>query len=203
MSFIPLPALKYSSASQLTHLHHQSNYTAAAVWNGGTALCDIIIAGCLTYHLLKHDTEYRRTHLLILKLIRLTIVTGSLTALVAITNLVLFLVPRKIYFTAAGAVQTKLYANAMYAVLISRFRIVGGRGYTPSIDFVSTGEFRDNPRVGSGVVHSASSPVITIRREVFADRELDELVRSKCINDKSDFASPGIGVDLPQSCFGP
>ncbi|KAJ7200002.1 hypothetical protein GGX14DRAFT_661026 [Mycena pura] len=173
----------------LRHLHHRSIYTAAAVWNAGTALCDIIIAGCLTYHLLKHDTEYRRTHLLILKLIRLTIVTGSLTALVAITNLVLFSVPGKIYFTSTGAIQTKLYANAMFAVLISRFQIVGGRGYSSSVDFVATAEFRDNHRMGSGVVHSQQSVVVTIRREVFAERELDELVKTRCINVKGDSAS--------------
>ncbi|KAJ7200001.1 hypothetical protein GGX14DRAFT_467189 [Mycena pura] len=189
--------------SELSHLRLRSNHTAAAVWNAGTALCDIIIAGCLTYHLSKHDTQYRRTHLLILKLIRLTIVTGSLTALVAITNLVLFLIPGEIYFTSAGAVQTKLYANAMYAVLISRFQIVGGRGYSPSIEFVSTAEFRDNPRTGSGNAHSQQSVVVTIRREVFAERELDELVMTRCINVKGDSASTVAGDNLSQGSFCP
>ncbi|KAJ7204991.1 hypothetical protein GGX14DRAFT_645551 [Mycena pura] len=186
----------------LRHLHLRGNNTATTVWIGGTALCDIIVAGCLTYYLSKHDKEYRRTHLLILKLIRLAIVTGSLTALVAITNLVLFLVPGRIYFTTAGAVQTKLYAITMYAVLISRFKIVGGRGYNTSINFVSTAVFRDDPGMRSVNAHSVSSPVITIRREVFADRELDELV-TKCTNAKSDSASAAVGDNASQRSFCP
>jgi hypothetical protein len=60
----------------------------------------------------------------------------STLAAVALTNLALFFAfPGRTYFTA-GALLPKLYANTIFAVLNSRFQILGGRGYT-SMDIAS------------------------------------------------------------------
>ncbi|KAF8178214.1 hypothetical protein K438DRAFT_2180213, partial [Mycena galopus ATCC 62051] len=147
---------------------------ASGVWLGASALNDIIITICLTYYLWKHDSQWRQTHTLIIKLIRLTIETGSVTAFVAIADFGLLVgLPGKTYFITAGVLLPKLYANSMFAVLNSRFQIVGGRGYTTSMDIMwgsSLTRYHGAPDSGQG-------PIVSIRREVFADRELDDLVK--------------------------
>ncbi|KAJ7239866.1 hypothetical protein C8J57DRAFT_1563201 [Mycena rebaudengoi] len=150
---------------------------ASGVWLGTSALNDIIITICLAYYLWKHDSRFRHTHALIVKLIRLTIETGSVTALVAIIDFVLLLgFPGKHYFIAAGIILPKLYANSMFAVLNSRFQIVGGRGYSSSGNIMSGSSFIRNAGNGGPDTHPGPAPVVSIRKEVFEDRELDDLV---------------------------
>ncbi|KAK0484807.1 hypothetical protein IW261DRAFT_1605015, partial [Armillaria novae-zelandiae] len=52
-------------------------YIAAGIWCGGSALCDILIAICMTYYLMRSTTNFHRTRMLVTKIIRLTIETGS------------------------------------------------------------------------------------------------------------------------------
>ncbi|KAJ6449762.1 hypothetical protein C8R45DRAFT_917127 [Mycena sanguinolenta] len=153
--------------------HTRTNSVISALWLGGAALSDFIIAVAVTYHLLKNDTGLRRTHMLVVKLIRLTIETGSLTAAVALTNLALFFAfPDRPYFFTVGALLPKLYANTMFAVLNSRFQILGGRG-APSEDTASHQSIVVNIRTG-GTTRSLP-PLVTITREIFADGESDAL----------------------------
>ncbi|KAJ6482578.1 hypothetical protein C8R45DRAFT_1001936 [Mycena sanguinolenta] len=153
--------------------HTRRNSVISALWLGGAALDDFIIAVSVTYYLLKHDTGFRRTHLLIVKLIRLTIETGCLTAAVALINLaVFFAFPGRSYFFAAGALLPKLYANAIFAVLNSRFQIVGGRG-SLSEDITSHQSVVVNIRRG-GTTKSLP-PLVAITRETFTDGEVDAL----------------------------
>ncbi|KAJ7793126.1 hypothetical protein B0H14DRAFT_3561322, partial [Mycena olivaceomarginata] len=106
-----------------------SRQTASSIqilklWLGGAALSDFIIAVSVTYYLWRNDTGFRRTHMLIVKLIRLTIETGSVTAAVTLTNLALFFAfPGRTYFFTAGVLLPKLYANTIFAVLNSRLQI--------------------------------------------------------------------------------
>ncbi|KAJ6528754.1 hypothetical protein DFH09DRAFT_1412688, partial [Mycena vulgaris] len=98
------------------------------VWCGASALSDITIAVCMTFYLSKNDTGFRQTHALVSKLIRLTIETGSLTALVVLAGLTLFLAfPDRDYYATAAAVTPKLYANSLLVVLNSRIQMLGGR----------------------------------------------------------------------------
>ncbi|KAJ7256226.1 hypothetical protein B0H12DRAFT_519896 [Mycena haematopus] len=157
--------------------HTRKNSVVSALWLGGAALSDFIIAVSVTYYLLKNDTGLRRTHMLIVKLIRLTIETGSLTAVVALANLALFFAfPNRPYFFAAGVLLPKLYANTIFAVLNSRFQIMGGRGST-SLDEVSHQSIFANARTG-GTTGSRPA-VVTVTREIFSDRELNDLVEMK------------------------
>ncbi|KAF7330668.1 hypothetical protein MSAN_02452100 [Mycena sanguinolenta] len=106
-------------------------YRSASVWLLGSALSDITSTTCLAYYLSKNNIGFHSTRAWFHRLIRLTIQTGSLTALMALVHLTLFFVfPGKPYFFTAAAVQSKLYANTILAVLNSRLQIVGGRRYT-------------------------------------------------------------------------
>ncbi|KAF7328673.1 hypothetical protein MSAN_02468900 [Mycena sanguinolenta] len=123
--------------------------------------------------LLKNDTGLRRTHMLVVKLIRLTIETGSLTAAVALTNLALFFTcPDRPYFFTAGALLPELYASTIFAVLNSRFQIFGGRG---SLSENITSHQSIPVNMKSGGTTRSMPPLVTITREIFSDSELDEL----------------------------
>ncbi|KAK0468806.1 hypothetical protein IW261DRAFT_1317886, partial [Armillaria novae-zelandiae] len=94
----------------------------------GSALCDIIIAICMTYYLRRSNTSFRRTRIMVSILIRLTIETGTMTAVVVLLNLILFLAfPHQTFYAATSLVIPQLYANAILMMLNSRIRIVGGR----------------------------------------------------------------------------
>ncbi|KAK0451649.1 hypothetical protein EV421DRAFT_1772125 [Armillaria borealis] len=85
-------------------------------------------------------TNFRRTRILVTKIICLTIETGSVTAVVALLTFVLFIAfPHQTFHTAPALLMPKLYANAVYMVLNSRFQIIGGRDtYEPPNDISIT-----------------------------------------------------------------
>ncbi|KAJ7829411.1 hypothetical protein B0H14DRAFT_3873057 [Mycena olivaceomarginata] len=172
-------------AGNLTRAHGRSIETTFAVALSGSALVDIIIAVSMTYYLMRNDTGFRRTHALISKLIRLTIETGSLTALIALTTLILFFVfPDKVYYTALDNIMPMMYANTMFAVLNSRFNIVGGRSTeTSSMDLISFPTHLQNIGTMSGAT-AHRGPVVSIDREAFSDRDpsLNSPVEMKAIH---------------------
>ncbi|KAJ7669125.1 hypothetical protein B0H17DRAFT_1209687 [Mycena rosella] len=165
-------------AGNLALLNTRKVSVAAGVWCGASALSDVIIAVCMTYYLSKRDTGYRQTHVLISRIIRLTIETGSLTALVAVASLGLFFgYPGHTYYVTATALIPKLYANSMLVVLNSRFQILGGRAtYTSSMDLMSTPDHlrHTGTDAGSGPAH-----VVRINREFESDGALPDQVEMK------------------------
>ncbi|KAJ7132619.1 hypothetical protein C8R46DRAFT_1140430, partial [Mycena filopes] len=131
----------------------------------GAATIDITIAACMTYYLARSDTGFRRTHALITKLIRLSIETGILTALMALLILVLFFgLPGKAYYSVPGTFIPMVYANTMFAVLNSRFQILNGRAYVPTSDMLMSipSHLRDTV--------PGTAPVVSITREEFSTR---------------------------------
>lgn len=96
----------------------------------------------------------------------------------ALVHLTLFFAfPSKPYFFTAAAVQSKLYANTILAVLNSRFQIVGGRGCdtAPSADIIMD---HRNGSVGSTMRSvNSQSPILPTHREVFSAKKRDELVK--------------------------
>ncbi|KAK0223769.1 hypothetical protein IW262DRAFT_1458813 [Armillaria fumosa] len=127
-------------AGIITKLNARKIHIAVGIWCGAAALCDVLIAICMTYYLMRSTTNFRRTRMLVTKIIRLTIETGSMTAVAALLNVVLFTVlPHQNYYIALGLVLPKLYANSVYMVLNSRFKIIGGRDtYESSMDMSIT-----------------------------------------------------------------
>ncbi|KAF7354105.1 hypothetical protein MVEN_01097900 [Mycena venus] len=172
---------------------------SSAVTLGGSALSDIIIATCLIYSvglqlfrtiapdsqfkLLKSDTGFQQTHALILRLIWITIETGSVTAVMALASLILmFAFPDKVYFFTLGVVLPMVYANTILAVLNSRFRILDGRGYTPSEDIMSFPSFLVHGGGSGGTHRSVTSPIITVERDAFGAQELDDISKTKGVS---------------------
>jgi hypothetical protein len=49
------------------------------VWNGFGSLCDIVIALTMPYYIMRHGTGLRKTHIVIVRLIRLIFETGIFT----------------------------------------------------------------------------------------------------------------------------
>ncbi|PBK66282.1 hypothetical protein ARMSODRAFT_960226 [Armillaria solidipes] len=127
-------------AGIITRLTSRKLHIAVGISCGASALCDILIAICMTYYLMRSTTDFRRTRILITKIIRLTIETGSVTAVVALLSVVLFIVfPNQTFYMTPTLIMPKLYANAVYMVLNSRFQIIGGRDtYKSSTDISIT-----------------------------------------------------------------
>ncbi|KAK0226561.1 hypothetical protein IW262DRAFT_1266478 [Armillaria fumosa] len=132
----------------ITALNDRKTSISVGIACVGYALCDIIIALCMTYYLMRSNTGFRRTQILVTKLIRLIIETGSLTAAAALVIVILFFAfPHQTFYVTPALVISKLYANAIYTVLNSRIRIMGGRDiYISSTDMeITTTMMRDIP----------------------------------------------------------
>ncbi|KZT21155.1 hypothetical protein NEOLEDRAFT_1181918 [Neolentinus lepideus HHB14362 ss-1] len=87
-----------------------------------TTIVDVLIAASMTYLLLTQGSgTNRRTQLAIRGLARLSIETGSVTAALAIVNLVLYQVlPGTGYFLAPADLQAKMYTNTLLVIFNNR-----------------------------------------------------------------------------------
>ncbi|SJL12918.1 uncharacterized protein ARMOST_16351 [Armillaria ostoyae] len=127
--------------------------------------------------LMRSNTSFRRTRMLVTKLIRLTIETGSVTAVVALLSFILFITfPHQSFYPTPALLMPKLYANTVYMVLNSRFQIIGGRDtYMSSADMsITTTMMRDitsHPAEGTRPADGMRGqvPVVVMSNEVFDD----------------------------------
>ncbi|KDR71273.1 hypothetical protein GALMADRAFT_159495 [Galerina marginata CBS 339.88] len=96
----------------------------SGIWGGGSAACDVLIAASMTYYLKRRDPGFGQTHVLLTRIIRLTIETGSATAAVAILSVILVFLPgHPNYYLTSVIVAGKMYAISMMASLNSRMKI--------------------------------------------------------------------------------
>ncbi|SJK98181.1 uncharacterized protein ARMOST_01442 [Armillaria ostoyae] len=185
-------------AGSIIKLNNRKTSVAVGIWCGASALCDIVIAICMTYYASTFSLSaiFNDTRILVTKLIRLTIETGSVTAVVALLNLILFYAfPRQTFYGTPALIMPKLYANTVYMVLNSRIRILGGRDtYTSSTDrIISAGStmIRDTnsylPQGSPGTDgRQGRASVVALAKEVFSgDCEMGR------INDKPQDKSIG------------
>ncbi|KAK0222628.1 hypothetical protein EDD85DRAFT_779311, partial [Armillaria nabsnona] len=161
-------------AGDVTKLNNRKMSIAVGTWCGASAMCDIIIAICMTCYLIRSSTSFRGTQMLVTKLIRLIIETGSATATVALLSFVLFAAfPRQTFFTTPALLIPKLYANTVIMVLNSRMRIMGGRDtYTSSTDMsIPTSILRDTGSQSTQVEDTQRTEgevsTVAIPKEVF------------------------------------
>ncbi|KAF5392192.1 hypothetical protein D9757_001526 [Collybiopsis confluens] len=98
------------------------------IWLVSSAVCDLTIAGCMTFYLKRQRVLSIHTSKVITKLVRYTIETGAVTALVAIVQVVVFLAsPKDNFFETPSWTLGKLYSNSLLVLLNARAEIVGGR----------------------------------------------------------------------------
>jgi len=103
-------------------------FISTSIWLVGSAVCDVLIAITMTYYLSTRNTGFRSTNVLISRLIRMTVETGTITATMATLDVILFLSFRHAnYHTVPALILAKLYSNTCLAVLNSRIRILGSR----------------------------------------------------------------------------
>ncbi|KAK0486449.1 hypothetical protein IW261DRAFT_1590725 [Armillaria novae-zelandiae] len=172
-----ITAVYLFQAGNITKLNNRKTSIAFGIWRGGSAFCDIIVAICMTYYLMRSSTHFRRTQIIVTKLIRLTVESGAVTAIGTILDLILFFAFRdQIYHSTLALIMTKLYANSVYMVLNSRIRIMGGRDtYTSSTDMETTPTMIMD--ITSHSTHGVQQTdgvqgqlaVVTITKEVFSD----------------------------------
>ncbi|KAJ7511210.1 hypothetical protein B0H11DRAFT_1954377, partial [Mycena galericulata] len=164
-------------AANGTLLNTKRMFITVGVWLATSAVCDFIIAGYMTYWLIKHDVEFRQIRLIVSIILPTKIYPHSqFSAAVALTSLTLFFASSSTsYYAAPGAVMPTVYANSMLVVLNSRIKIAGGRGTGPSDDvIISEPRFRHTTQVNEPAV-------VSIRRELSTDSGLDDQVEMKVV----------------------
>jgi len=98
----------------------------AAIWEGGSAACNVIIAFCMTYYLTRQhqNAGVKQTHVHLTRVIRIIVETGILTAAIAILTLILTFLPgRPIYYQASISFLGKVYSNSIMVAFNSRMKI--------------------------------------------------------------------------------
>ncbi|KAH9067954.1 hypothetical protein EDB87DRAFT_69423 [Lactarius vividus] len=89
---------------------------ALYLWSLPSSLADILIAVAMTLL-----DEGRFTNFVLIRVVRLTIETNTLTASVAIASFVLFVAfPNEIYYTFTAGIIGKLYSNTLLVTLNNR-----------------------------------------------------------------------------------
>ncbi|KAF8240177.1 hypothetical protein L208DRAFT_1385112 [Tricholoma matsutake] len=131
---VPGPA----DAKMPYNIHPYSN-SFLYMWGGFGITCDLAIAIAMTYFLLRNDTGWKTTHVLLVKLVRLAIETGTVTMFIAATYLISTLPT----FDAHSAyisptlvmVLGKIYSNAMMVNFTHRIQVSGGWNETQIVGF--------------------------------------------------------------------
>ncbi|KAJ7448363.1 hypothetical protein FB451DRAFT_1567285 [Mycena latifolia] len=112
-----------------------------------SALCDVVIAGSMTYYLKRGRLISARLKDAITRLVRYTVETGAITALVAVVQLIVFLAfPKNNFFETPSWTLGKLYSNNLLVLLNARAVVLGGRNASTSAATEINLEARGTPR---------------------------------------------------------
>ncbi|KIM36681.1 hypothetical protein M413DRAFT_31517 [Hebeloma cylindrosporum] len=124
----------YSSLTAPKYLVFQGIWVGQ-IWIVGSVLCDIVIAVCMTYYLSRYDSTIQQTKMILKKIIRLTIGTGSLTAIIGIVAFFLAVLPNSPgYYQVPVSIIGKVYANSMLVLLNSRMLLRSNHEETPPMN---------------------------------------------------------------------
>ncbi|KAF5350970.1 hypothetical protein D9756_008254 [Leucocoprinus leucothites] len=115
----------YSHNARFFNLFEYTSHSILVAWSFSEAACDVGIAICMTYCLIKCDPgRLERTTKIITRLIRLVIETGMATAILGILNATLFVaLPGNEDFNIPAFILSKSYSNALLRLLNSRTAI--------------------------------------------------------------------------------
>ncbi|KDQ62487.1 hypothetical protein JAAARDRAFT_30386 [Jaapia argillacea MUCL 33604] len=115
-------------------IHFQDFRVIVIVWLISTVVCDVIITASLTWHLKSHRTGFPATDDVVNKIIRLTVQTGMMTAILAIVDLGVYLGNPTGLHLAFNFPLSKLYTNSLMSTLNSRSGWKYNRTTEPSQD---------------------------------------------------------------------
>ncbi|KAH8822471.1 hypothetical protein DL96DRAFT_1714788 [Flagelloscypha sp. PMI_526] len=111
--------------------------TVLPIWTSSSAFTDILIAVLLTYYLYTMKSGIRQTDKLITKIIRLTVETGTVTAIASVLIVILFYA-KPPWFLIFTDIIGKLYANNLM-VMFNRRIDLGAEGAT-TVHSMGTGK---------------------------------------------------------------
>ncbi|KDR78573.1 hypothetical protein GALMADRAFT_1256721 [Galerina marginata CBS 339.88] len=142
---------------RFSRLLDRGSKLVVAICGGSSVLCDLIIAVSMTYLLARSIDQVKgQTRKRLRKLVRLSIETGSLTAIMAILNIMLVVVPMGFksnskpgsmtpaYYQTTATVLSKMYANTLVVMLNSRMEMRANRkleGEVTEVESCSSMEF--------------------------------------------------------------
>jgi hypothetical protein len=155
-------------------LDGNTGFATIGTWNGIGAICDIVIALVMPYFLMRHGTGLDPTHVMIVKIVRLILETGTFTAMVAILHLCLYFANLPA-FLVPGLCLSKAYANTMLILFNNRIKLVDGRSGNSSEDdrenmFRSAGgrsEQLPSPTTRKSTTRNTSTVFVSNNRLVF------------------------------------
>ncbi|KAH9066189.1 hypothetical protein EDB87DRAFT_694071 [Lactarius vividus] len=93
--------------------------TGVYLWSIPSAIADILIAVAMTLLLRRANSKF--SNFVLIRVIRLTVETNTLTASVAVTTLVLYVAfPNELYYVYTADILGKLYSNTLLVSLNNR-----------------------------------------------------------------------------------
>ncbi|KAG7086274.1 hypothetical protein E1B28_002239 [Marasmius oreades] len=94
---------------------------ASVLWLVSTAVADVLIAGAMVLSLIRRKSSFQATNNQIDRILRLTVQTGTLTAVAALADSILFLIlPHTTLFFIWDLSLSKLYTNSILSSLNAR-----------------------------------------------------------------------------------
>ncbi|KAJ1306008.1 hypothetical protein OPQ81_010723 [Rhizoctonia solani] len=126
-------------------------------WLTLTAVLDVVISAVLIYTLLRVRTPFRKTEAVITKIIRVTMETSSVTASIAVINLVLYkALPGEAYHLLPQLIMGKMYAMSVMVTLSSRKDLQEIMSSPPTTSFYESTRGRHAGTPQDGVVVTTS-----------------------------------------------
>ncbi|KAF8470495.1 hypothetical protein DFH94DRAFT_212701 [Russula ochroleuca] len=177
----------WGGIKSLTLGRYAVSRTALFLWSLPSALADILIAIAMTVLLRQAQAVGHYSNYILLRVVRLTVETNTLTASVAIASFVLYVAfPNEIYYTFTAGIIGKLYSNTLLVSLNNRIY------------------FRDHPFRGAHgntrcYVDSGRSLRATVTPLTFAQPGLRRHTTSIGDNLKLDVVSAMATVDIEKN----
>ncbi|KAH7334701.1 hypothetical protein B0J17DRAFT_576991 [Rhizoctonia solani] len=129
-------------------------------WLTLTAVLDVLISTVLIWTLMRVRTPFRKTEAVITKIIRVTMETSSITASIAVINLVLYLaLPGEAYHLLPQLVMGKMYAISVMVTLSSRRDLQEIMSSPPTTSYYESTRGRTAATPQNGVVVSSLTSI--------------------------------------------
>ncbi|KAF7351513.1 hypothetical protein MSAN_01583700 [Mycena sanguinolenta] len=123
--------VKLSTARVFSGLPPGSNFKPTIIWLVASSLCDLIIGASMAFYLLRGRSGFGPTNARILQIVKLTVETGSICALLILIDLYLFVAYKNTsYHLGICDLLSKAYSNSILVILNSRAYI----GHVPTTE---------------------------------------------------------------------
>ncbi|TFK31717.1 hypothetical protein BDQ12DRAFT_739835 [Crucibulum laeve] len=143
-----LVAIEAFRSDKFFHPTSDEERAGHIVFDSLSAACDVTIAVCMLFYLSRAETTIKPTQALLSRIIRLSIGTGALTAVVSIIDLALYFGSHRVagsYSSTTSLIMGKLYSNSAMVVFNSRSSLFTGQNGREVTDIILSTEFRRTP----------------------------------------------------------